>query len=41
MVRPGSVVVLHDSPGSSSNDFLEEFIVFSIEKGYRFVFPEF
>lgn len=41
MIRPGSVVVLHDSPGSSSNDFLEEFIVFSIEEGYRFVFPEF
>ncbi len=39
--RPGSVIVLHDRPDSSILRFLEEFIVFSISSGYRFVIPEF
>ncbi len=35
-IRPGSVIVLHDSPGSSSTEILEEFIPYALEKGYRF-----
>jgi peptidoglycan/xylan/chitin deacetylase (PgdA/CDA1 family) len=39
MVRPGSVIVLHDSPGSSVLDFLEAFILFANNEGYRFDVP--
>jgi peptidoglycan/xylan/chitin deacetylase (PgdA/CDA1 family) len=35
-IRPGSVIVLHDSPGSTNPEFLEQFIVFAKGQGYRF-----
>jgi len=39
-IRPGSVIVLHDTPSSSSAEFLEEFISFSLGEGYSFALPE-
>jgi len=41
MIRPGSVIVLHDTSLSSAKNILEEFILFSGRKGYRFVCPGF
>jgi len=38
-IRPGSVIVLHDSPDSNCKNFLEDFIESSISKGYRFELP--
>jgi peptidoglycan/xylan/chitin deacetylase (PgdA/CDA1 family) len=38
-IRPGSVIALHDSPGSSCKSFLEMFIVKAKERGYRFELP--
>ncbi len=38
-IRPGSVIVLHDTPGSTCKDFLKDFIECSINKGYRFILP--
>ena len=35
-IRAGSVIVLHDSGGSTANALMEEFLAFAIEKGYRF-----
>ena len=35
-IRPGSVIVLHDSQNSSSHEILEEFIPHVLESGYRF-----
>jgi peptidoglycan/xylan/chitin deacetylase (PgdA/CDA1 family) len=35
-VRPGSIIVLHDTPASTCSYFLQEFIETSINKGYRF-----
>ena len=35
-IRPGSVIVLHDSPLSSCKYFLEEFLESSINRGFRF-----
>jgi peptidoglycan/xylan/chitin deacetylase (PgdA/CDA1 family) len=35
-IRPGSVIVLHDSHGSAVPEFLEQFIEFSEGSGYRF-----
>ncbi len=35
-IRPGSIIVLHDSPDSNCKYFLEEFIETSINSGYRF-----
>jgi peptidoglycan/xylan/chitin deacetylase (PgdA/CDA1 family) len=35
-IRPGSVIVLHDSPLSSCRYFLEDFIESSINKDFRF-----
>jgi peptidoglycan/xylan/chitin deacetylase (PgdA/CDA1 family) len=35
-VRPGSIIVLHDTPDSACNIFLLEFMKNSISKGYRF-----
>jgi peptidoglycan/xylan/chitin deacetylase (PgdA/CDA1 family) len=40
MIRPGSVIALHDKPSSSANDILPGFIDFVIGEGYRFVLPE-
>jgi peptidoglycan/xylan/chitin deacetylase (PgdA/CDA1 family) len=39
-MRAGSVIVLHDRPGSSALLFLEEFIASALKSGYRFVLPE-
>lgn len=36
MIRPGCIIVLHDSPESTVPDFLEEFILFAAGQGYRF-----
>ncbi len=38
--RNGSVIVLHDKPGASSTEILEEVIINLIDKGYCFVLPE-
>ncbi|MGD0343293.1 MAG: polysaccharide deacetylase family protein [Bacteroidales bacterium] len=38
-IRNGSVIVLHDRPGSSANSLLNEFLESSISRGYRFVLP--
>ena len=35
-IRPGSIIVLHDTLVSSANSILEEFITFSVKAGYRF-----
>jgi peptidoglycan/xylan/chitin deacetylase (PgdA/CDA1 family) len=37
--RPGSVIVLHDTPDSSCRQFLKEFIQESVEEGYSFDLP--
>jgi peptidoglycan-N-acetylglucosamine deacetylase len=39
-IRPGSIIVLHDTPESSAPGFLEEFIKHCQKEGYRFVLPE-
>jgi peptidoglycan-N-acetylglucosamine deacetylase len=39
MIRPGSIIVLHDTPGSSVLEILPHFIEFAITKGYRFDLP--
>lgn len=38
-IRPGSVIVLHDSYRSSSHFFLGRFIEEAVIRGYRFVLP--
>jgi peptidoglycan-N-acetylglucosamine deacetylase len=38
--RPGSVIVLHDSPGSKAPDILAEYIRFCTKEGYRFDIPQ-
>ncbi|MCU0461462.1 MAG: polysaccharide deacetylase family protein [Bacteroidales bacterium] len=35
-LRPGSIIVLHDTPGSNCRMFLQDFIKATISKGYRF-----
>ena len=35
-IRPGSVIVLHDSPSSCAELILDEFLSYAVEKGYRF-----
>jgi peptidoglycan/xylan/chitin deacetylase (PgdA/CDA1 family) len=35
-IRPGSIIVLHDTASSSANAILEEFIIFAKKDGYRF-----
>jgi hypothetical protein len=40
-IRPGSLIVFHDKPSSSVLSFLEEFISYSLGKGYRFVISPF
>jgi peptidoglycan/xylan/chitin deacetylase (PgdA/CDA1 family) len=34
--RPGSIIVLHDTPSSCANMILEEFIKYALSEGYRF-----
>ncbi len=38
-IRPGSIIVLHDSPDSTLFEFLDEFILFAAGRGYKFVVP--
>ena len=40
-IRPGSIIVLHDKPGSSSINFLEDLIGMAVDRGYSFLIPEF
>ncbi|MBA4321653.1 MAG: polysaccharide deacetylase family protein [Odoribacter sp.] len=40
LIRPGSVIVLHDSRQSTIPEFLDEFILFAAGEGYRFAIPE-
>ena len=35
-IRKGSLIVLHDRPGSSANALLKEFLESTINRGYRF-----
>jgi peptidoglycan/xylan/chitin deacetylase (PgdA/CDA1 family) len=35
-IRPGSIIVLHDTASSCANGILDEFILFAFGKGYRF-----
>jgi peptidoglycan/xylan/chitin deacetylase (PgdA/CDA1 family) len=35
-IRPGSIIVLHDTPASATNSIIGEFITYTIECGYRF-----
>jgi len=35
-IRPGSVIVLHDTPASSANTITGEFITYAVSRGYRF-----
>jgi peptidoglycan/xylan/chitin deacetylase (PgdA/CDA1 family) len=36
-IRKGSIIVLHDRPDSSAHKFLDQFISWTLECGYRFV----
>jgi len=38
-IRPGSIIVLHDTSHSSANTILDEFLTFSVSSGYRFEIP--
>ena len=38
-IRNGSVIVLHDKPSSLALEYLEEFIIFCQNDGYRFAIP--
>jgi peptidoglycan/xylan/chitin deacetylase (PgdA/CDA1 family) len=40
-IRPGSVIVLHDKKSSSVLSFLDEFIKYAEDEGYKFVIPPF
>ncbi|MCX6255166.1 MAG: polysaccharide deacetylase family protein [Bacteroidia bacterium] len=35
-IRPGSVIVLHDNTKNKSTEFIEDFILFTRNEGYRF-----
>jgi peptidoglycan/xylan/chitin deacetylase (PgdA/CDA1 family) len=39
-IRPGSIIVLHDTPESTCNCFINDFIEISLSKGYRFCFSD-
>lgn len=36
-IRPGSIIVLHDTPQSHARHFLERFLVYAIDMGYSFL----
>ena len=38
-IRPGSIIVLHDTPNSAAIAILREFIDYAISEGYRFGIP--
>ena len=35
-IRPGSVIVLHDTHKSSANEFIEEFLLYALKEEFRF-----
>jgi len=35
-IRPGSIIVLHDTPSSTANSIIGEFVTYATECGYRF-----
>jgi peptidoglycan/xylan/chitin deacetylase (PgdA/CDA1 family) len=35
-IRPGSIILLHDKEKSKLPEFIDEFILFALDKGYRF-----
>ena len=35
-IRPGSIIVLHDTSSSCANEIISEFVTFAIRAGYRF-----
>jgi peptidoglycan-N-acetylglucosamine deacetylase len=37
-IRPGSIIVLHDTSHSAANKIIEEFIIYSLKEGYGFSF---
>jgi peptidoglycan-N-acetylglucosamine deacetylase len=37
--RPGSVIVLHDTPFSSAISILDDYIIYVLSMGYKFVLP--
>lgn len=39
LLRPGSVIVLHDTEKSTAPEFLEDFILFASAEGYSFRLP--
>jgi peptidoglycan-N-acetylglucosamine deacetylase len=39
LLRPGSVIVLHDTRNSTVNEFLEDFILYATGEGYVFRLP--
>jgi peptidoglycan/xylan/chitin deacetylase (PgdA/CDA1 family) len=40
LIRPGSIIALHDKSGSSALKILPAFIEFAVERGYKFVLPD-
>jgi len=40
-IRPGSIIVLHDNPGSTVLGCLNDFILFALGEKYRFALPDF
>jgi peptidoglycan/xylan/chitin deacetylase (PgdA/CDA1 family) len=36
MMRPGSIIVLHDKPSSDANMIVAEFVPYAVNMGYRF-----
>jgi peptidoglycan-N-acetylglucosamine deacetylase len=39
LIRPGSVIVFHDTGKSTAPEFLEDFILFASREGYGFMLP--
>jgi len=40
-IRPGSIIVLHDTSHSFAIKIIDKFLTFSVNSGYRFELPEF
>jgi peptidoglycan/xylan/chitin deacetylase (PgdA/CDA1 family) len=40
-IRPGSIIVLHDTATSCAKEILEEFMKYALGEGYRFELPDF
>jgi peptidoglycan/xylan/chitin deacetylase (PgdA/CDA1 family) len=38
-IRPGSIIVLHDRPGTAAAEILPDFIRYAHSEGYRFIVP--